>query len=275
MDNEKAEMDLPRVLIVSSKMDNAKEIANSMKAKYLLRQGDVEQYLLDIDNKYYTAQILLCTTENLSIDASDFEALLLHHDFETEDTLKMVEEQITAIVTQSTAEVLLLLSNSIPNVSIREKVIGWCAAKKFELIELDPTDKEIMDLEEDQSNYGIARIIEVLETHAWPNMNLKVDRKNTEVPQSEINKVEDQLENVQLNTSKDFSECLQMESILDGIMNNEDADFGELFSHLKAMKEQTAQMPSNQRKVAAEQLVTAFWKAIGGDPSEIDDENIE
>jgi hypothetical protein len=54
-------------------------------------------------------------------------------------------------------------------------------------------------------------------------------------------------------------------------MNNEEADFGELFSHLKAMKEHAASMPSNQRRVAAEQLVTAFWKAIGGDPSEVDD----
>lgn len=54
-------------------------------------------------------------------------------------------------------------------------------------------------------------------------------------------------------------------------MDNEDADFGELFSQLRAMKEHAAAMPSNQRRVAAEQLVTAFWKAIGGDPSEIDD----
>lgn len=54
-------------------------------------------------------------------------------------------------------------------------------------------------------------------------------------------------------------------------MNNEGADFGELFSHLRAMKEHAASMPSNQRRVAAEQLVTAFWKAIGGDPSEVDD----
>ena len=62
-----------------------------------------------------------------------------------------------------------------------------------------------------------------------------------------------------------------MKLIVDGIMNNQEADFGELFSNLRAMKEHAASMPSNQRRVAAEQLVTAFWKAIGGDPSEIDD----
>lgn len=62
-----------------------------------------------------------------------------------------------------------------------------------------------------------------------------------------------------------------MNTVTDGIMNSEEADFGELFSNLRAMKEHAASMPSNQRRQAAEQLVTAFWKAIGGDPSEVDD----
>lgn len=54
-------------------------------------------------------------------------------------------------------------------------------------------------------------------------------------------------------------------------MDSEGADFGELFNQLRAMKEHAASLPSNQRRVAAEQLVTAFWKAMGGDPSEVDD----
>lgn len=54
-------------------------------------------------------------------------------------------------------------------------------------------------------------------------------------------------------------------------MGNENADFGELFGQLQAMKEQAATLPANERKIAAEQLVSAFWKALGGDPSEIDD----
>lgn len=57
----------------------------------------------------------------------------------------------------------------------------------------------------------------------------------------------------------------------DGIMDSENVDFGELFGQLMAMKEHAATLPSNQRKLAAEQLVTAFWKAMGGDPTEISD----
>jgi hypothetical protein len=54
-----------------------------MGAKYLSQQAGIENYLLNIDNKYYTAQILLCTTENLSINLSNFEALIFYYDLET------------------------------------------------------------------------------------------------------------------------------------------------------------------------------------------------
>ncbi|XP_001600325.1 alpha- and gamma-adaptin-binding protein p34-like [Nasonia vitripennis] len=273
MEDTSTDMDLPRVLITSLQNEKAKEIANNMGAKYLSQQADIEHHLLDIDNKYYTAQILLCTTKNLSIDPTNYEAMIFYYELETEDALHLVEEQVLPLLAQSEAEILLLVCNSIPNTAVREKVIEWCALRKFELIELEHSDpQDIMDLEEDQSKYGIDRIIEALETHMWPNINLKDSRKTTiQEPEPEVNEVGDQLENVRINNAQDISERLQMESVLDGIMNNEGADFGELFSHLRAMKEHAASMPSNQRRVAAEQLVTAFWKAIGGDPSEVDD----
>lgn len=53
-------------------------------------------------------------------------------------------------------------------------------------------------------------------------------------------------------------------------MGDENADFGELFGQLLAMKELAASLPPNHRRAAAEELVTAFWKAMGGDPEEID-----
>ena len=54
-----------------------------MGAKYLSQEAEIEHHLLDIDNKYYTAQILLCTTTNLSLDPSNFEALIFHYDLQT------------------------------------------------------------------------------------------------------------------------------------------------------------------------------------------------
>ena len=57
--------------------------------------------------------------------------------------------------------------------------------------------------------------------------------------------------------------------------NSGEADFGELFSQLRDMKDNAASMPSDQRKIVAEQVVTAFWKAIGGNDSEIEESSLE
>lgn len=54
-------------------------------------------------------------------------------------------------------------------------------------------------------------------------------------------------------------------------MGDQNADFGELFSNLMAMKEHAASLPTNERRMVAEQVVTAFWKAMGGDLLEIED----
>lgn len=58
--------------------------------------------------------------------------------------------------------------------------------------------------------------------------------------------------------------------IADGIMGEENIDFGELFGELIAMKEHAASLTPSNRRAAAEQSVKAFWKAMGGDPSEVE-----
>lgn len=106
----------------------------------------------------------------------------------------------------------------------------------------------------------------------------------------DMDEVEEKFENIEL--SQDSTETLPIENMLgklknnslwdffaapiyhffsDGIMGEENVDFGELFSQLRAMKEHAALLPTDQRRIAAEQLVTAFWKAMGGDPSEMED----
>lgn len=54
-----------------------------MGGRYLTKEMDSDNYVLDIDNKYYTAQILLCTSQNLPADPSDYEALIFHYDIES------------------------------------------------------------------------------------------------------------------------------------------------------------------------------------------------
>jgi len=48
------------------------------------------------------------------------------------------------------------------------------------------------------------------------------------------------------------------------------AGFSSLFDQLQSMKERVQGLPSDQRKACAEQVVMAFWRAIGGDEDEFE-----
>lgn len=48
------------------------------------------------------------------------------------------------------------------------------------------------------------------------------------------------------------------------------AGFSSLFEQLHNMKEHVQGLPSDQRKACAEEVVMAFWRAIGGDADELD-----
>ena len=44
-------------------------------------QRNLNDFVLNIDNKYYTAQILFCISDNLLINLADYEALIFYYDF--------------------------------------------------------------------------------------------------------------------------------------------------------------------------------------------------
>ncbi|KAF3423600.1 hypothetical protein E2986_03950 [Frieseomelitta varia] len=251
-------MNLPRILIISTEEGKANEIAMNIGGEKLSNQDHFEYHLWNIQNKYYKTQVLICVTENPSQDipVDDIEALIVHHD----------------------PQAILLLGTKVHasnNCHIKlwnikhVLMIKWCLQNKFELIELNRPDVDASEADSENNKYGIERIIEALHAHMWPNMILKGKSSNVEEQIPDMNEVEEQFENIEL--SRDSTETLPVENMLDGIMGEENADFGELFSQLRAMKEHAAMLPTNQRRIAAEQLVTAFWKAMGGDPSEMED----
>ncbi|XP_024938129.1 alpha- and gamma-adaptin-binding protein p34 isoform X1 [Cephus cinctus] len=285
---------LPRVLIASTVKDKAADIVKSLGSEQLVGQSDTDNYIWNIDNKYYTAQILLCTTENPWTNISLYEgieALIIYHDPQAEQAAQLLDDWMPLINSISEAEILLFVCNALPDGAIKDQVVEWCTLHKFELVEFGSVDaKEVADQEDENEKHGIDRIIEALHAHAWPNMALKgpyfyysytkkyhchivmkivfTDQNPiTEKASSDVNNVGEQLGNIRLANA----DTLHMDSILDGIMGAENTDFGELFGQLMAMKEHAASLPANERRIAAEQLVTAFWKAMGGDPSEIEE----
>ncbi|KAK9297026.1 hypothetical protein QLX08_009125 [Tetragonisca angustula] len=264
-------MNLPRILIISTEEGKANEIAMNIGGEKLSNQDHFEYHLWDIQNKYYKTQVLICVTENPSQDipVDDIEALIVHHDPQAENADQNLKKWSSLIASLAEADVLLFSCNFITDTIIRNKVIKWCLQNKFELIELNRPDVDASEADSENNKYGIERIIEALHAHMWPNMILRGKSSNVEEQIPDMNEVEEQFENIEL--SQDSTETLPVENMLDGIMGEENADFGELFSQLRAMKEHAAMLPTNQRRIAAEQLVTAFWKAMGGDPSEMED----
>ncbi|XP_072755183.1 alpha- and gamma-adaptin-binding protein p34 [Anoplolepis gracilipes] len=260
-------MNLPRVLIVSTKEGKAKEIAENIGAERLSEKDDIVDYLWNIDNKYYTSQILICTIESISnkLPTEGINALILYHDPQTNNVDQELEHLASLANSLTTAEVFLFSCSAITDTLLRDKVLNWCLHNKFELVELDQTGDSESDTE--GNKYGIERIIEALHAHTWPNIVLKNKPCVDETP--EVNEIEEQFENIRLE--RDPSERLRMQDMLDGIMGDENADFGELFGQFMAMKEHAASLPTNERRVVAEQVVTAFWKAMGGDLLEIED----
>ncbi|XP_078050492.1 alpha- and gamma-adaptin-binding protein p34 [Augochlora pura] len=261
----------PRVLIVSTEKGKgvAHEIATKMCGPKLGNKEGLDYYSWQIDNKYYYVTVLVCITENptLNIELDDIEAFILHHDPQAEDADENLRQWLPLINSLADAGVLLFSCNFITDVRIRNEVIGWCLKRKFELIEFNRPDvEETAESDLDNNKHGIERIIEALQAHMWPNMTLKAKPSSTEATNIDLHKLEEQFENI--NLPRDSTGKLPVEQVLDGIMGEEIADFGELLSQLKAMKDHAASVPTNQRQIVAEQLVTAFWKAMGGDPSE-------
>lgn len=112
--------------------------------------------------------------------------------------MSRLDKWISPILAATEADVLLLVCDSIPDTSVREKgkaffdcserifpskrfkgfvaANDWCTLRKFEIVELEHSDpSEILDLEMERNKYGVERIVEALEAHTWPNMILKGD----------------------------------------------------------------------------------------------------
>ncbi|XP_043470497.1 alpha- and gamma-adaptin-binding protein p34-like [Leptopilina heterotoma] len=267
------EKNLPRALIINDVKNKTIDLAKLIGAEPLSKEDGMEYYLWNIDNKYYTAQVLISSTQNslTNILFDGVEALIVYHEPNEEQTLCYLENWKSLMPSLAEVEILLFVCNSIKDSSLKEKLTEWCMQQKFELVELEQGDmKETDDSESGRNAYGIERIIEALQAHTWTNMILKNQTSETK-SREEVNRVGEQIENIQLDAQPDISDRLRMESVFDGIMDSENVDFGELYGQLMAMKEHAATLPTNQRKLAAEQLVTAFWKAMGGDPAEISD----
>lgn len=252
----------PNVVIVSSSNTKPKSLIKLMTATTTLpnEAEDSEKVCKSwiIDTKYYTAEVnLVGITENY-VRTQEFndnvEALIIHMDSNKKtglEDLKVWE----SIENNCEPDVKLLISNYCNNETkvTRDKAIEWCLKRGYELIELYPAKSPINDTEDDiiKEKVGVERIVEALQAHVWSNLVMK-KKEN---------------ENVKVHPK-----TKQNQDSLDSFLTDEGVDdFADLFQQLHDMKDSIQSMPIAQRHQCAEQMVTAFWRAIGGDEEEIVD----
>lgn len=211
-----------------------------------------------IDTKYYSAEVQFIGITKDYHRTEEFnenvEALIIHMDSNKTTGLEDLKDW-ESLENECNPEVKLLVSNyfTAQTKVTHSKAIEWCIKKGFELIELYPLNKIKTDKSEQiiQEKTGVERIIEALQVHMWPNLVMKENDTG------------------KLNSNRNKKDDISAKAELvpeDGL-----DEFTDLFQQLHTMKDSLKSLSMHQRRQCAEKMVTAFWKAIGGDEDEIAD----
>nr|CAD7460226.1 unnamed protein product [Timema tahoe] len=164
----------------------------------------------------------------------------------------------------------------------------WCVDQGFELVELDPELDAEWEAEQDfLETTGIKRVVQAMHSHLWPNLRMKgKPQQLSRTVQSMLNgndldptlsTLGQDLQNLQLDpvtNSNNYNANVNtaIEDRIDELLGDSGgvAGFSSLFEQLHNMKACVQGLPSDQRKACAEQVVMAFWHAIGGDEDELE-----
>ncbi|KAJ8919431.1 hypothetical protein NQ315_016528 [Exocentrus adspersus] len=256
MDNK----NIPSIVVVSCSHTKPKSLIKLITKEDTVNviedQGLVKQSWL-IDTKYYTAEVQILGLEQNYIRTEEFnknvEALIIHMDSNKPSGLDDILHW-KDLEKDCNLEIKLLISNYCTEDTkvTKTKATEWCLKHGFEFVELYPMVNSSPEEEIIKEKFGVDRIIEALQTHTWPNLVMKNKSKTSKGCLTKPNLSE--------QTNSDMDNSLKSDAT---------DDFTELFSQLHMMKESLQTMPMSQRTQCAEQMVTAFWKAIGGEEEEI------
>ncbi|BDA46154.1 probable alpha- and gamma-adaptin-binding protein p34 [Coccomyxa sp. Obi] len=140
-----------------------------------------------IDTKYYTAhariEFIKCTSDTIqNSTCPDCEALILLVDAQREETYRDVKEwlahqaispEVTLFVSNK-SELLRSADGSVQRQSWHEEAQDWCCQQLFEYIEVSAADEAAdQSLLLDGDPQGVKRVLEALEAHTWPGLQLK------------------------------------------------------------------------------------------------------
>lgn len=173
---------------------------------------NIKAYPWHIDTKYYTADIHLCTLQSKTLGSQDFsesvQAVVIDFDSKSEESLSNVRQWFS-FISHWEPEIKLLLCDSCGensgSVISRDKLRSFCLKVSFELVERcsepsseDDSDEGFAEVELG----GIRRIVQALQAHMWPNLELK----NT-FNQNSLSMLASQLQGSSISTSTDVEAC--------------------------------------------------------------------
>ena len=239
-------------------------------------EKEIVCYPWHVSTKYYEADIHLCAMKSKVVSSPGFansvQGVVLYFDNELPDSLRLVNEWLV-LLKEYQPEIKILVCRQCSDESEtginKREIQEWCIKEEFELVELDPEKDEECELEQDfPEAIGIKRVRQALEAHVWPNLILK-DRKEPTSMSGLLHggtckSTESNYESVSYTPGED-----NVEPSLEEIFGKQNVNFCELFGQLASMKERASSMPSDERKAFAEQLVLAYWNALGGDEDQI------
>ncbi|XP_006628802.1 alpha- and gamma-adaptin-binding protein p34 [Lepisosteus oculatus] len=269
------------------------------------QEGAVCWYPWTINNKYYTAQVSLCVVPNTHLVTAEIadsvQAFVVWFDSTTEAGLDSVAPWL-AVVEDVAPEVLTLVCERVCDSGVsRQQAQEWCLSHGFELVELNPEDLPDEDDDFPEST-GVKRIVQALNANMWSNMEMKderaqcfglmsslvASRHSSSCTSQDTQSLQQPGEDTHGSPGHSRTEATansntQIDALVDPMtdmdiqelasLTTRDSDvenFERLFTKLKEMKDKASSLPHEQRKLHAEKVAKAFWRAIGGDQDEID-----
>merc|ERR1712013_468356 len=200
----------------------------------------LSEFPWDIETKYYKASVCI--------------------------NIKQAEDLLTGadpLETLSSTEAIMFYCDT-SKATLERIDSAWCLEHHFELVECDEGEEEEEEDEEEdegiEEKLGRARVVEALKAHTWSNLELlesgpgrrplplETDKESDSEGEDEQGEVGEQVRNLLTAVGSD----------------DEDEDFGALFSQLASMRDQSSNLQGEDRKAYAEKVALAFYKAIGG-----------
>ncbi|XP_014252052.1 alpha- and gamma-adaptin-binding protein p34-like [Cimex lectularius] len=269
---EKTENGTASVVVVSCTEEDPKNVIESVIGDLppATLENGIECYPWHLDTKYYEADIRLCAMREKSLASKSFaetvHAVIINFDSDSKNAIEGVNEWLRYLKEYG-ADIKILLCNRCKDVSEtgvgKVQVQEWCVINGFELVEVDPLVDEEWEEEQDfVETTGIRRVNQALEAHVWPNLTIKERKDPTTLSglwHGGLCKSAD-ADHRALNPDNIEPDP---EDLLEG------GDFNDLFGQLVSLKEKATSMGSEDRKQFAEQIVLAYWNAIGGDEDDI------